>query len=98
MFVGSAKSHENPASVTSATPAMVIQWLVSRTIIGCFGSIGHFIFLRSDVQIGNQIRHLRAVEARPRDALVFIWSSMLGTMMPQRRDHRGGAKRAASSR
>src|SRR5271170_5989194 len=34
MFSGSTNSHENPASVTSAAPSMLIQLLVSRTRMG----------------------------------------------------------------
>src|SRR5665213_3843153 len=98
MSAGSAKSHEKPASVTSATPAMVIQWLVNRTITGCFWGSGISVCLVLGVQISDQVRHFRSGEARPRDALGFHLVEHLRAVMPEDGNDGGGVERAARAR
>src|SRR5580658_10451500 len=99
MFAGSANSHETPASVTSATPHMDAQWLVSTTTKGRF--CGSAMLLPPvpgrilSVKISHQICHLRTVEAWPGDAFGFHLIEHARTVMPERCDHGGGGKRTA---
>src|SRR5678816_2416041 len=99
MFAGSAKSHEKPARVTSATPVMVIQWLVSRTMRGCFCGSGILLFsilaLVLGVQVGDQVGHVRPFKARPCDAFGFHLIEHSWAMMPEDGDDRGRIKRAS---
>src|SRR5215468_3724119 len=75
-------NQENPASVTSVTPSMLIQWLAKRIRIGRRSSV---IGLR--IQIRDQVAHLCPVEARPFDVFRFHLIGHLRPVTPQDRNH-----------
>src|SRR5580698_6555649 len=86
IFAGSTNNHDKPARVTSVTPVMVIQWAVSSSRIGGFGLLPTRSFRR--IQERDQIRHLRAFEARPGDAFGAHVLEHLRAVVPQSRNHR----------